>query len=152
MSASAVGPYEMPLITGQVVVTSVVDPLTFVVTPVNEVDPLYSAEVTVQMSGLVAPAPDACGYDEAMSFVESTLLDQSFSFLYEENHDAVWIDEDGGHQAQLLANGSWGALDMACAGMLTFENAGASSIALEYQTEAQESGAGLWSLCAGFPQ
>jgi len=128
----------------------VIDPMTVVVTPLDESDELFGTEFSVHVQDFVAPSEGDCGYEEALAVAEDSAVGAIYSLTYRPVDDNVWINSDGDHFGWLNSNGNTYGQKLVMAGM-AFVPAGAEPTYLfNPQREAQNAGTGLWGSCPDF--
>jgi len=129
----------------------VIDPMTVVVTPLDESDELFGTEFSVHVQDFVAPSEGDCGYEEALAVAKDAAVGPIWSLTYPDAvDDNVWIASDGDHFGWLNSNGNTYGQELVVAGM-AFEPAGADpSYLANPQREAQNAGTGLWTSCPDF--
>lgn len=141
----------------------VIDGNTLVVTPVEESDPRFGQEITMDLVNTKAPSEGECGFEESKEHLtkqfksnfgkgEITDASREFAMDYTTADDSVPTSEDG-HQ---IANIQWRSGDvryeMLNTGMATYVDGGSgSNHNLQAGAEqAKAAGKGLWSTCPGF--
>lgn len=144
-STAAAGPQTQPE-ARRVHTQKVIDPVTVVVTPIDESDSLYGSDFTVHVDNITTPEKGACGYDDALTLAKHTLEGEGFVLKYDTVEDGRYIDGDDHYGRLDSLRRSYGQT-MVSAGMATVP---ATSSLSRAQDDAKAAGTGLWASCPSF--